>query len=1132
MQLQPSVRPPAGAELVHAFCDDWMQGRIEHVLAAPVEREAVRQRAARVGGHEVEAGSSDSSDAAATSSPHVIVVLVRGLSLASSRSRLPRTLRAMARLRRGGQFVGATFRRFAVAGGGGEEALRALATGSLSGMAATRSSSTSSLWRHYARWGYVTAYGEAGCANAPSQAFGIDLDLEASRGEATTKSAIGSRGHASASADHVLIEPFCSLDTQLRARAAVMGGAATVDAAAAAAARRWRGYNRTARYAGVASGCMGGDGAVVEPLFSYMSTFLSERLYRGVPKLAVLALPAEPSEGSSPSRADRSAPQPSSSELDGRLARLLSETLRRAPNTAVFLLSDAPAHTELLAATLDAGRNRTRQPARLQARVSPALHVLFPAASNGTRSAAAAAAAALAQNARLPASAVDVHATLRQLPLLALSKRLPGGTLPSTFTSRRQPAAGGGVAVGGCSLLSPLPVSRACADTHASAAWCTLQAAISQPKASVVGALRSPQALPRRLHAAAKAVSGLVTSDMSMSSSSSSPPPPLSSSMLPLSSTVEKAADTAAPARLLCALRAARRRAAAPPEAASATTHDNATRRASTHACGGRTVRPPDCAVSATAADAGLLALVAAESDIFSCDAPTFASLRCSVLTIDCPAERMPMYSIGLHPKLHAYIGPTAMPNGTEHVTAYCQHADFLGSACERVGREGKPSNRAAIRRQCPLLSHGWVVDVAVENQRQRSVVLAARRRRRDFSRRRERSPGATSGGDRSTASPSPSTGDGDGGQLNVLLLMLDSIAAARFRTGMPMTHALLEAWAAEHDPPREPSPSAGGSRQARSAARRGWRSFRFDMFAVAGSNSPRNQFPMLSGLTSREWARDHGGRALECIVPGFDDGVRASREHTCEQWAFDDFRAAGYVSFFGTNMCDWGVMEEVYPFDTLHPPVDHHLMEPWCHRDYDVDKLYFRPMSRCVGGRAAHAPLMDYERQFLSSYRGLPRLSWTIYLEGHEPSFRAMANLDADLAAHLLRLRASHAHNTAVLLLSDHGIHYGKYYDRAKAGPSEHAMPVFYALFPRAHLARHPRISRALCVNQRRLVSPFDVHATLLHMLSYPEPPALPDWSGHSSPMRPRSLLSIVPRDRTCAEAGVPPEACPCAGG
>jgi hypothetical protein len=62
----------------------------------------------------------------------------------------------------------------------------------------------------------------------------------------------------------------------------------------------------------------------------------------------------------------------------------------------------------------------------------------------------------------------------------------------------------------------------------------------------------------------------------------------------------------------------------------------------------------------------------------------------------------------------------------------------------------------------------------------------------------------------------------------------------------------------------------------------------------------------------------------------------------------------------------------------------------PWlwpcrCHVDYDVDKLYFRPMSRCLGGRPAHAPLMAYEQQYLANYAGTPRLSWSVYLEGHE---------------------------------------------------------------------------------------------------------------------------------------------------
>ena len=137
-------------------------------------------------------------------------------------------------------------------------------------------------------------------------------------------------------------------------------------------------------------------------------------------------------------------------------------------------------------------------------------------------------------------------------------------------------------------------------------------------------------------------------------------------------------------------------------------------------------------------------------------------------------------------------------------------------------------------------------------------------------------------------------------------------------------------------------------------------------------------------------------------------------------------------------------------------------------------------------------------------------------------------ANLDADLAAHLLKLRARHGASTAILLVSDHGIHYGKYYDNAKAGPAEHALPLFYALLPRRVLAAQPATERALCINRRRLVSPFDIHATLLALLSFPERPKLPDWSGVSAQVRPRSLLEEVPASRTCADAGIPGESCP----
>jgi len=142
------------------------------------------------------------------------------------------------------------------------------------------------------------------------------------------------------------------------------------------------------------------------------------------------------------------------------------------------------------------------------------------------------------------------------------------------------------------------------------------------------------------------------------------------------------------------------------------------------------------------------------------------------------------------------------------------------------------------------------------------------------------------------------------------------------------------------------------------------------------------------------------------------------------------------------------------------------------------------------------------------------------------------MGSLDAALAAHLLRLREAHAEDTALFIVSDHGIHYGTYYDGGEAGKQEHSLPLFYALLPRSLLAHQPQLEATLCANTQRLISPFDLHATLLHFLSHPKPPRVPDWGFAPFRVRPRSLFTPIPHSRTCEDAGIPQAICPCTSG
>jgi hypothetical protein len=318
------------------------------------------------------------------------------------------------------------------------------------------------------------------------------------------------------------------------------------------------------------------------------------------------------------------------------------------------------------------------------------------------------------------------------------------------------------------------------------------------------------------------------------------------------------------------------------------------------------------------------------------------------------------------------------------------------------------------------------------------------------------------------------------------------------------------------------PLPPAGG----------GWTSFRFDGFTAVGSNSPRNQLPLLSGYASREFAKDWSGEPMPCLDPDYDDGANSpSVNRSCGRWIFERYARRGYVTAFATDMCDWGVMEEVHPLRTRRPPTHHSLISPWCTDSYDADKLYFRPLSRCVGDAAAHAPLLAYGAAFHAHYTeaGLPVLSWSVLLEGHEPSGTGAASLDADLAAHLAALEAAPGGDSlALVLVSDHGIHYGRYFDETAAGKREHLNPPLFIALPARWLEAHPRAAANLCANRDRLVSPFDVHATLSHVLTLPAAARYPRWSARRR-MAPISLFEPIPSRRSCEDAWVPPTHCPC---
>ena len=187
------------AEHATAYCDLWGRGREENVLVShAIDRPDVGERAGarRRRFHGRPAPAPPRASAAGV---NVVVLILRGVGLDQARRRIPRTRSLLRRLHRSGAYQLASFGAFRALDVDGRRSLHALLHGG---------SGASDIWRVYRDWGYASAFGEAACFDAGARASGLGLRDEAA----------GAAAEPAARPDHVLLEPFCGLDAQLRAQ--------------------------------------------------------------------------------------------------------------------------------------------------------------------------------------------------------------------------------------------------------------------------------------------------------------------------------------------------------------------------------------------------------------------------------------------------------------------------------------------------------------------------------------------------------------------------------------------------------------------------------------------------------------------------------------------------------------------------------------------------------------------------------------------------------------------------------------------------------------------------------------------------------------------------------------------------
>ncbi|KAH7967445.1 hypothetical protein HPB49_024868 [Dermacentor silvarum] len=278
---------------------------------------------------------------------------------------------------------------------------------------------------------------------------------------------------------------------------------------------------------------------------------------------------------------------------------------------------------------------------------------------------------------------------------------------------------------------------------------------------------------------------------------------------------------------------------------------------------------------------------------------------------------------------------------------------------------------------------------------------------------------------------------------------------------------------------------------------------FEYLAFNKVGDSSFPNLIPLLTGIAGAD----------------AENLIASSQTVEALPFVWNLYKSRGYMTTYIEEMPHYGLF--TYPnFNGFsRAPADYYPVSVL--RLMDETRFHER---YCVGSRLKTKALLDYVGQVLKINRHKPIFSfvWLSYLTHNH--LNGLKIMDRILEAFLRELSVRGVlENTALVFVSDHGPRIGPF-RMGEIGRFEDNNPLCFLALPKRFLSEHPEAAVQLEVNQRRLVTHYDLHATLVALSSFP---AL----GNGSTNKGLSLIGRIPPERTCADAFVQPEFCACFG-
>uniref|UniRef100_A0A1A9X438 DUF229 domain-containing protein n=1 Tax=Glossina brevipalpis TaxID=37001 RepID=A0A1A9X438_9MUSC len=304
--------------------------------------------------------------------------------------------------------------------------------------------------------------------------------------------------------------------------------------------------------------------------------------------------------------------------------------------------------------------------------------------------------------------------------------------------------------------------------------------------------------------------------------------------------------------------------------------------------------------------------------------------------------------------------------------------------------------------------------------------------------------------------------------------------------------------------------------------------------YNIVGDGTPQALIPILTGFTELE-------------LP--DTRKRISNTLMVDEvypFIWNDYKQQGYVTSFNEDAPHIGTF--TYRLNGFKKQPVHHYLRTFYLESNNI--LFSKDY--CISHQPNHLVMMDYTKNFMIKYSDTPRFVFSFHASLSHGSINLIQAADDDMVTWLEKLKQKQLlENTILIFMSDHGNRFQEVRNTLQ-GKQEERLPFFSFAFPDSFKKRFPREYANFVKNSERLTTPFDIHATLAHILelqsmkesstsSFDESfyddflkskkpvAALKSKLSNLAKNRAKSLFKPLPQNRSCAEAYIEPHWCAC---